>query len=208
MNIIFLGSPGSGKGTQADLIAKRMNFFHFSSGQMLRDMKDSKPEIQEIMKSGQMVPDSMVIELIEEYLEKLGKYDDIIFDGSPRNLYQYGRMKEFLSLKNTQFDLAVCINISDEEIIRRLTARRVDKKTGIIYNLITNPPGTDVDLNDLVQREDDTEEAVRNRIKGQKVSDDYMEAVLKDGILFMVDGEQPIEDIYKKIMEKVESMRK
>jgi len=208
MNIILLGSPGSGKGTQARLLEERLGFKRFTTGDMLREMKETNPEIKKTMSEGKMISDVKVVNWIQKFLEERNLFDNLIIDGSPRDLNQYNRLKMFFGDNHQSVDLAPYIYVSDREVVRRLTSRREDKTTGKIYNLLTNPPGPEVDPVNLVQREDDNEEAVKKRLEVQKVPDDLMDTLLEDGILFMVDGEDTIENVYKKIAEKIERVRK
>jgi len=168
MNIILLGSPGSGKGTQARLLEERLGFKRFTTGDMLRAMKETNLEVKKIMSEGKMVPDIKVMNWIVDFLSERKLIDNLIIDGSPRDLLQYHKLKMYFNENGRDINLAPYIYVSDEEVVRRLTSRREDKKTGKIYNLITNPPGPEVDPKDLVQREDDNEEAVRQRLKVQR----------------------------------------
>lgn len=204
MILFLIGSPGSGKGTQAVLLAKHFNLHHFSSGKAFRQMvgKQAK-EVDDYLKKGDLVPDNIVLRTIVSYLTNNNLYDNLILDGSPRSLYQYEKLKSFLKNNEKVIDRALYIYISDEEAVKRLTARRENIKTGEIYNLITNPPGPDIKESDMVQREDDTEEAVRERLKVQKIPNDLLVALRSDGILVEIDGERPIDVIYKDIIQKL-----
>ena len=143
------------------------------------------------------------MDLTEQFLEANGLYDKIIVDGSPRTLHQYGRLKDFFAKHGKSINCAIYINISDGEAIKRLSARRFDTKTGRIYNLITNPPGLEVDKELLMQRKDDTPEAIKVRLMVQKVPDDLLNALKKDGILIEIDGERSIDMIFKEILVKL-----
>src|SRR3989344_9136021 len=184
MNIILLGTPASGKGTQAELLEKKFGFFHFSTGQLLRKLKDANPEINEPMSKGDLVPDNKVLEIIEKFLEEKNLFNKpLIIDGSPRSLYQYEGLKDVFKKHGQKIDLALFLKVSDQEALKRLTARRENPKTGEVYNLITNPPGPEVNEADLIYREDDKEVAVKERLKVQKVPDDLYEALKTDRIL-------------------------
>lgn len=160
-------------------------------------------EVDDYLKKGDLVPDNIVLRTIVSYLTNNNLYDNLILDGSPRSLYQYEKLKSFLKNNEKVIDRALYIYISDEEALKRLTARRENIKTGEIYNLITNPPGPDIKESDMVQREDDTEEAVRERLKVQKIPNDLLVALRSDGILVEIDGERPIDVIYKDIIQKL-----
>jgi adenylate kinase len=204
MIIFLVGTPGSGKGTQAALLAKHFNLDHISSGEMFRQMTGKEAEVVNVYtEKGDLVPDDIVIKTVVDFLVSKNKYDDLILDGSPRSLFQYKKFKEFFDNHTKKIDAVLYIKISDEEAIRRLTARREDIKTGKIYNLITNPPGEDVEKLNLIQRKDDKEDAIRERLKVQKVPDDLLLELRKDGILFDIDGERSIEVIFQDILEKL-----
>jgi adenylate kinase len=209
MNILIVGNPGSGKGTQADLLTKRLGLIHFSSGQALREVNGPEAfEIKGYMNRGELVPDAIVIKLVEKYLTEHNLFQNLIIDGSPRSLFQYEEFKNFFLQNNSKFDHAIYIKISEEESIKRLTSRRQHKITHKIYNLITNPPGPEVNESDLVQREDDTLEAVNERLRVQKVPLSLLEAFAKDGILLEIDGERPVEVIFHDILAKLENVKK
>ena len=204
MIIILVGTPGSGKGTQAALLAKHFNLDHISTGEIFRQMTGKEAEVvNTYMEKGDLVPDDIVIKTAMNFLTSKNKYDNLILDGSPRSLFQYRKFKEFFEGYGKKIDVALYIKISDEEAIRRLTARREDIKTGKIYNLITNPPGQDVAKHNLIQRKDDKEEAIRERLKVQKVPDDLLLELRKDGILFDIDGERPVDVIFQDILGKL-----
>ena len=202
MNIFIIGTPGSGKGTQAKMIADKFNLYHLSTGDLFRAMKDDS-ELKRIMEKGDLVPDKKVLRIAEGFLEQNKLYDNLVLDGSPRSLYQYEKFKDFFHKHGKKIDYVICLNISDDEAIKRLTARRKDKVTGKIYNLLTNPPGAEVDQKNLIQRKDDKEKAIRERLKVQKVPDDLLSKAKKDDILMEVDGERPIDAIFEDILARI-----
>lgn len=204
MNIIFLGAPGSGKGTQATKLAEELSFFYLSTGQMFRDMSEKRPDIAEMMKKGLLVPDDTVITCFKEYLEEKGIFDNTVIDGTPRSVYQYNKIQSWLKKKGKKIDLAILLDISKKESIRRLSARRQDKLTGKIYNLITDPPGPKVDPDNLIQRADDKPETIQKRFEEYYEDTAPLVKVLeKDGILMKVDGERPIEIIFQDILTRL-----
>lgn len=199
MNIIIFGPPGSGKGTQAKLLAKNLGLTHVSTGDILREVKKEKKELVLVMKSGNLVSDELVMEVLENYLNRINTFENIIFDGSPRSLAQYEAMKRILQKKGRRIDYAINLKVGDEEVVKRLSARRIDNKTGQIYNLVTNPP-REVDGKDLIQREDDKPEAIKERLRLQKPPKEMLDAFMKDSIYFEVDGERSIEEIQKNLL--------
>lgn len=204
MIILLIGPPGSGKGTQARLLAEKLSLHHLSTGKLFRSIKND-PEVAEILKKGDLLPDSLVFEKIKEYFNDKNITDDIIIDGTPRSLKQYQNLKNYFKDLGSNISHAIAIMISDEEAVKRLSARREDKNTGVIYNLITNPPGPLVKKEDLVQRADDLPESISERLKVQKVPEDLINALKEDKILMLVNGEQSIEGVHQEILNNLKN---
>jgi adenylate kinase len=212
MILVITGPQGSGKGTQAKLIAKEFRLFHMQSGEMLREMAKNDQRIREMINQGIIVPDQETLSYIESYIEKKhGQFNNIIFDGYPRNINQYNLLISLTKKESKQIDKIIYLDISDKEAIRRLSARRVCEKCGAIYNLITNPPskkGECVCGNKLTQREDDVPEAIKNRLSiFHKQTKPVLERAETDGILLKVDGERPIDVIFGDILEKLKDKK-
>ncbi len=208
MNIIILGPQGSGKGTQAQLLAQRFGFFYFEAGGFLREVSKANPEVDEkVNKKGVLLEDREMFSLVVGYLESKRVFSNILFDGYPRSILQYELLRDWLTTKNEKIDLAILIDISEEESIRRLSARRIDKNTGQIYNLITNPPPPDVDLDSLIQREDDKEEAIRRRLTDyRKVTLSLIQKLEAEGIIKTIDGERPVEEIFQDLTKLISTL--
>ena len=207
MNIMVLGPLGSGKGTQARLIAKELNLFYFESGKFLRELAKSDSSIDErINKKGELLPDEEMFSLLTKHIEdKNPARENLLLEGYPRSIKQYELLKEWLTEKSQQIDKAIFLEISEKEVMRRTSARRIDRKTGEIYNLITNPPSQDVDTKNLYQRPDDKPEAIKKRIDWFKDSVLPLVDVLeKEGILEKVNGERPIKIILEDILSRLE----
>ena len=208
MILIITGPQGSGKGTQAKLIAKEFGLFHMQSGEMLREMAKSNQRIKDMINQGTLVPDQETLDYIEVYLQKRhGQFNNIIFDGYPRSINQYELLTSWVKNKNNNVDRIIYLDISDKKAIRRLSARRVCEKCGAIYNLITKLPPKENECkcgNKLIQREDDVPEAIKKRLS---IFHKYTKSVLKmaetDGILLRVNGERPINVIFEDILEKL-----
>src|SRR3990167_2291198 len=164
MNILLIGPQGSGKGTQARILTEKYGFYYFESGEFLRKVAKKNEDLKKSLAKGEIVPDKEMTSYLTAFLDEKNLYDDIIFDGFPRTVDQYNFLKNWLSDKKVSLDLIIVLTISEEETLRRLTARRMDPATELIYNLVTQPPPASVDINSLVQRDDDKPEAIKRRL--------------------------------------------
>lgn len=211
MIIILLGGPGSGKGTQVKMLCDALNLSFFSSGDLARKLAKKDSRIAEIMnKKGQWIPEEEMTKHVSEHLkEKHPDLRDIVFEGYPRFISQYKHLKKWLKDRGVQIDRVIVLNISEKEAIRRLAARRVDKKTGEIYNLLTNPPGSGIDKDNLIQRKDDKEQVIKRRFdQYRKHSEPIKKLAKKDGILVEIDAEQSIEKIHQELMRSARGFDK
>jgi len=169
MRIILLGAPGAGKGTQAQYITEKYNIPQISTGDMLRAaVKAGTPlgvKAKEVMDAGQLVSDDIIIGLVKERIAEADCANGFLFDGFPRTIPQADALKD----AGVAIDAVVEIDVADEEIIKRMSGRRVHPGSGRTYHVVFNPPKTegkdDVTGEDLVQREDDQEDTVRARLK-------------------------------------------
>lgn len=169
MRIILLGAPGAGKGTQAQYITERYNIPQISTGDMLRAaVKAGSPlgvKAKAVMDAGQLVSDDIIIGLVKERIEEADCVNGFLFDGFPRTIPQADALKE----AGVVIDHIVEIDVADEEIIKRMSGRRVHPGSGRTYHIVFNPPqqeGVDDATGEaLVQREDDVESVVRDRLK-------------------------------------------
>jgi len=168
MRVILLGAPGAGKGTQAQFITDAFSIPQISTGDMLRAAIKQGTELglkaKAVIDAGQLVSDDIIIGLVKERLKNADCENGALFDGFPRTIPQADALKEAA----VDIDYVVEIDVADEEIIQRLSGRRVHPDSGRIYHTVYNPPkvaGKDDETgDDLVQRADDTEETVRNRL--------------------------------------------
>ena len=169
MKLILLGAPGVGKGTQAKYLVERFGIPQISTGDMLREAISAGTslgkKVKQVMDSGALVTDEIILDLVKERLSQPDCAAGFLFDGFPRTIPQ----AEALVEQNINVDHVVEIAVPEEEIIRRLSGRRVHPESGRIYHLIYNPPQKegvdDLTGEPLVQRDDDTEETVRERLR-------------------------------------------
>ncbi len=169
MKVILLGPPGAGKGTQAQFISEKFSIPQISTGDMLRTAVKEGTELgkkaEGIMASGGLVPDDVIIGVVKERIARPDCANGFLFDGFPRTIPQ----AEALTDAGVQIDRVVEIAVDDEEIVARLSGRRVHEASGRVYHIEHNPPREDnrddVTGDPLVQREDDKEETVRNRLR-------------------------------------------
>ena len=169
MNLILLGAPGAGKGTQAEILCKKLGIPSISTGNILRAaIKDGTPtglKAKSYMDAGQLVPDEVIIGIVGERLQQADCARGCILDGVPRTIAQ----AEAIEKAGIQIDAVVAIEISEEEILRRMSGRRVCEACGASYNMEAIPPKVEGICDNcggkLIQRKDDTPETVRERLK-------------------------------------------
>ena len=168
MRIILLGAPGAGKGTQAQVICDHLKIPQISTGDMLRNEIKSGSELgteaKAIMDEGKLVNDKLIIKLVSKRITMDDCRNGYLFDGFPRTIPQ----AQSLRLANIQIDLILNINVDEADVLNRITGRRVHPASGRTYHVEYNPPKIpekdDVTGDDLIQRDDDTEETVRKRL--------------------------------------------
>lgn len=173
MRLILLGPPGGGKGTVAKRLQVEFNIPVISTGVILREAVDKKSklgiEVENIMSKGGLVPDHIILEIIKERIKQEDCRNGYIFDGFPRNIEQENSLEKLNKELNKYIDYVFYFEIPFDEIVKRLSNRRVCKKCSTNYNLSFNPPEKDntCDLcgGELYQREDDKEETIKNRLK-------------------------------------------
>lgn len=173
MRIILLGAPGAGKGTQASFICESLKLPKISTGDMLRAEISAQTPLgqnaQQIIANGQLVPDALMIELLKKRLSQADCHDGFLLDGFPRNVPQAAFLAKVFEEAGIVIDQVIYIRVPDEEIIKRLSGRRIHLTSGRTYHLQFNPPKVrdkdDVTGEPLIQREDDTEAAIRNRLQ-------------------------------------------
>ena len=208
MNIIFLGPPGAGKGTQAQIVCQKLGIPQISTGDMLRSAIANKTETglkaKEYMDKGQLVPDAVVIDIVKERLTMEDCQKGYILDGFPRTVEQAQALATFAKI-----DAAVNLDVADEVLVKRLSGRRVCPLCGAPYHVdrLNGEKVCKVDATPLIQRDDDKAETVLNRLQvyHQKTAPliDYYTSV---GILKNVDGSSSLEEISNEIFKTLEAI--
>ncbi|MFC3284620.1 adenylate kinase [Litchfieldella rifensis] len=217
MRLILLGAPGAGKGTQAQFICERFAIPQISTGDMLRAAVKEGSElglkVKEVMTSGGLVSDDIIIALVKERISQPDCANGFLFDGFPRTIRQADAMKE----ANVKLDHVLEIAVDDEEIVKRLAGRRVHPGSGRVYHVEYNPPKEagkdDVTGEPLIQRDDDRESTVRNRLavyheQTAPLVDYYRQWAKQDPqtapAYHRVEGVGSVTDIRRQVLEALE----
>ncbi|RMG65493.1 MAG: adenylate kinase [Calditrichaeota bacterium] len=208
MYILLLGPPGVGKGTQAKILMKKYNIPQIATGDILRAEVASGSQlgqqVKAIMARGELVSDDIMLQIIEKRLRQPDAQRGFILDGFPRTIPQAQALDRLLAKMNNVILKVIEISAPDEEIIKRITNRRVCERCGKVYNLITNPPPADgrceVCGGRIIQRPDDTEETVRHRIAVYREKTYPLVAYYRQkGHFHQVNGAQSIEKVAEEI---------
>ncbi len=210
MRLVFLGGPGSGKGTQAKKLVEKYGLTHISTGDLLRKAMKEGTELGKTAKkyvdAGDLVPDDVILGMIKEKLKEIES--GFIFDGFPRTIEQARGLEGILGELDMDIDEVVNLNVDDQMIVERLSARRMCKKCGFEYNLKTRPPKKegvcDIDGGELYQRSDDNEETIKNRLslyhKNTEPIEDFYREKSK---LIDIDGSGSFDEVFESITESV-----
>jgi adenylate kinase len=210
--IIFLGPPGSGKGTQAKELAKKFGVPHLSTGDMLREqIAAGTPlglKVKPIMERGELVPDSLVLRIIAERIERVDCFHGFVFDGFPRTVTQARYLGELLKQHGLKQPFVIHMVIGTAILMRRLTGRRVCSKCGEIYNIYNRPPKLpgicDIDGGELIHRPDDREEVVAPRLHAyEKQTAPLVSYYRRLGALEDIDASKSIEEVQQQIWQCV-----
>ncbi len=205
MNLILLGAPGAGKGTQAEMLIEQLRIPSISTGNMLREAmangSDLGKQVKAYMDSGSLVPDDVILSIVAERVAQPDCENGFILDGVPRTLAQ----AEALDAKGVKIDHVVSIEIDDAVIEGRMTGRRVCTKCGASYHVSANPPKQegicDQCGSEVTTRKDDAPETVRHRLEVYHASTEVLkDYYAKQGKLRLVEGNQPIADANKDIL--------
>ncbi|RME80064.1 MAG: adenylate kinase [Caldilineae bacterium] len=210
--IVFLGPPGSGKGTQARILQKVVGLPHVATGDLFRHNISQQTELGRLAKryidAGELVPDDVTLGMVRDRLQQPDCAAGVIFDGFPRTLEQVVALDELLADRNGVV-LALMLDVSDAEVTRRITGRRVCRNCGAVYHIEFNPPKQagicDVDGGELYQRDDDKPETVRNRLYVYyKQTSPLIGYYFAKGLLVKVDGDAPPDRVTARLLKVLE----
>jgi adenylate kinase len=207
-----MGLPGAGKGTQASNIIAELKIPHISTGDMFRQaVKEQTPlgiEAKSFMDQGQLVPDRVTIGIVRERLSKDDCANGFLLDGFPRTVPQAEALDELLKELDRNLHHVIYIDVDEDELIKRLTGRRICRQCGTTYHLVFAPPKQDGICDrcgaELYQRDDDREETVKNRLKiNMEQTKHLLDYYQSTGTLKRVDGQQPIDQVTHTILSLI-----
>jgi adenylate kinase len=215
-NLILLGPPGAGKGTQAEQLQQDFSLAHISTGDMLRAQVAEGTELgrraQEYMNAGELVPDEVILGMIRARISEQDAREGFLLDGFPRNTSQADSLSATLAESDRRLTAALLIDVPDAEVVRRLAGRRVCAKSGHVYHVEFDPPKRegicDQDGSRLVQRDDDHEETIRRRLEVYaRQTAPLIEYYDEAGLLRRFDGTRTPEEVHDHIRATVATLR-
>ena len=214
MRIVLLGAPGSGKGTQSQLLVKAYGVPQISTGDLLREAVASGTELGRRAKAaidaGTLVDDSIVLGMIRERLDKSDAANGFILDGFPRNLAQAAALAELLSRLGKPLHAVILLNLDLGVLFKRLTGRRICQDCGRVFNVLTAPPGTVPhcekcgDSPRLIQRPDDREEVIGKRLEVYEAqTTPLIQHYRENGLLRVIDADAPQEVVFASLRQAI-----
>ncbi len=216
LNLILIGPPGAGKGTQAERLQADFQLPYIATGDMLRanvkQETDLGKQAQEYMKAGELVPDDLIVAMAGERLDEEDARDGFILDGFPRTLEQATALKKQLAKVGRRVTAALLIDTPDDEVVRRLSGRRVCVKSGHLYHVEFDPPKhdevCDQDGSRLIRRDDDDPDVVRNRLRVyHEQTEPLVEYYDDEGIMRRIDGTRDAGDVHDHIRAVIATLR-
>ena len=210
-----MGLPGAGKGTQAAEIIKKYPIPHISTGDMFRlAIKNETPlgnEAKSYMDRGELVPDEVTVGIVKERLSESDAKDGFLLDGFPRTVQQAEALNEIMDELGSKIESTIYVDVPEEELMNRLTGRRICEVCGTAYHLVFNPPKQegicDLDGGKLYQREDDNPETVQNRLEVNiKQTQPLLDFYESQGVLSRVNGSQDIDKVFEDINKVLEKL--
>jgi adenylate kinase len=216
LNLILLGPPGAGKGTQAERLVEDFELPYYATGDILRAAVKEESELgrqaKEYMDRGDLVPDDLICGVIMERVDSAEAADGFLLDGFPRTVGQANILKEALEKRDRRLTAALLIEVADDEVLRRLTGRRICTKNGHLYHVEFDPPKNegvcDQDGSKLVQREDDKPETVKHRLDVYHEQTQPLVEYYEDvGVLRRFDGKRAPAEVHDHIRATLATLR-
>lgn len=216
MNIILMGLPGAGKGTQASEIVKKFPIPHISTGDMFRkaikDETDLGKEAKSYMDRGELVPDEVTVGIVKERISEDDAKKGFLLDGFPRTIEQAEALSDIMQELGRSIDAVINIEVPEEELMNRLTGRRICETCGTTYHIVFNPPKVDgvcdLDGGKLYQREDDNPETVANRLSvNVKQSKPILSYYQDKGVLENIDGSKDIKEVTSDVINILDDLK-
>jgi adenylate kinase len=216
LNLILLGPPGAGKGTQAERLVEDFDLPYYATGDILRAAVKEGTELgrkaKEYMDRGDLVPDEVIRDVIVERIDSPEALDGFLLDGFPRTLPQAEALQEALEPLGRRPTAVLYIEASDDEVVRRLSGRRVNPKTGRVYHVEFDPPKNegfdDIDGTKLVQRDDDREETIKHRLEVfHEQTEPLVDYYERQGLLRRFDGSRSPDEVHQHIRATLATLK-
>jgi adenylate kinase len=216
LNLVLMGPPGAGKGTQAERLVDDFDRPYYATGDILRAAVKEESELgreaREYMDRGDLVPDDLICKVIMEKVDSPEAEDGFLLDGFPRTTGQAEQLEDALDRRDRSLTAAILIEASDEVVLKRLSGRRICTKNGHVYHVETNPPKNegvcDLDGSKLTQRDDDKPETVKKRLSVyHEQTEPLIEWYEEKGLLRRFDGDRPPDDVHGHIRATLATLR-
>ncbi|MDQ2887183.1 MAG: adenylate kinase [Chloroflexota bacterium] len=216
MNIVLIGAQGSGKGTQADLLAQKMGIFHLASGDLFREEIGKKTDLglkaKAFMDRGELVPDEVTISMVLNRIGSLPDAQGVLLDGFPRTILQAQALDTGLQKIDRKIDLGIYLKVPREELLDRLSGRYICRANQHVYNITSKPPKVsgvcDIDGSELYQRSDDTGEAIQTRLDiffSETIQ--LLDFYDKQNKLAEINGNQDIDEVQEELLQTIQHHR-
>ncbi len=215
LRVVFLGAPGSGKGSQAKFVEENHGLAHISTGELLREAIDAGTQlgqkISKVVQEGSLVSDEIVLELIQEFLDTHDCSHGFLLDGFPRSIAQAEGLKDLLAARSSPLNFVLNLQVDQEAVVKRLSGRRTCSICGRIYNIYFGPPQSEgvcdsCQKESLMQREDDNEKSIRHRLKVFNEQTAPLLSYYENlGVLHTVDASGTVSEIAERIEEIIQA---